>query len=235
MKKQLTRLLSSVAILILISPFALAQTPDGETPVNEGVCDELQGGTPGLYGLCVAFCEAQDHADIFVAITEEELDVLEDAAPSGRILANYNRKKQVGDPDMPCIKVEEPCPCWNEAELAEIDGIMWDGTASNSTDLNEPDGRRCLDRAGSIPNIFAFEVQRSVIPSPLTIAQAFKFTGSGVVGCQFSRLFNGPNGGTTMNTASSTDGTLNDDQYLACRDSLRNFQATSGFCSVIEQ
>jgi hypothetical protein len=41
---------------------ALAQTPDGQTPVNEGVCDELMesGITKGLFGLCVAFCEAQD-------------------------------------------------------------------------------------------------------------------------------------------------------------------------------
>ena len=29
---------------------SFAQTPDGETPANEGVCDVLQGGTPGLYG-----------------------------------------------------------------------------------------------------------------------------------------------------------------------------------------
>ena len=31
-----------------------AGTPDGFPPANEGVCDELIGGTPGLYGLCVA-------------------------------------------------------------------------------------------------------------------------------------------------------------------------------------
>ncbi len=37
---------------------AVAQTPDGETPANEGVCDELLIATPGLYGLCVAYCEA---------------------------------------------------------------------------------------------------------------------------------------------------------------------------------
>jgi len=44
------------------TPPAMDQTPDGETPANEGVCDALQadGTTKGLYGLCVAFCEAQD-------------------------------------------------------------------------------------------------------------------------------------------------------------------------------
>lgn len=48
-----------LSFILFYSP-AFAQTPDGETPANEGVCDELIGLTPGLYGLCVAFCEAQD-------------------------------------------------------------------------------------------------------------------------------------------------------------------------------
>ncbi len=34
------------------------QTPDEETPAEEGVCDFLQGSEG--YGLCVAFCEAKD-------------------------------------------------------------------------------------------------------------------------------------------------------------------------------
>jgi len=67
----------------------------------------VKGGTPGLYGLCVAYCEAQD------------LDIVGDKeAPSNKILANYRKKMQAGDPDMPCVKV--PCPCWTEAELAKI-------------------------------------------------------------------------------------------------------------------
>ena len=49
-----------VSVLVLVAATGYAQTPDGETPANEGVCDELIGLTPGLYGLCVAFCEAQD-------------------------------------------------------------------------------------------------------------------------------------------------------------------------------
>lgn len=85
-----------------------AATADGETPANEGACDVLKtSATPGLYGLCVAYCEAQD------------LDIIGDKeTPNNKILANYNKKKQVGDPDMPCLKV--PCPCWTDAELARI-------------------------------------------------------------------------------------------------------------------
>ncbi|BAU48052.1 hypothetical protein SVA_1490 [Sulfurifustis variabilis] len=93
--------------LITVSAPSMATTPDGETPANEGVCDVVKGGTPGLYGLCVAYCEAQD------------LDIVGDKeAPSNKILANYRKKMQAGDPDMPCVKV--PCPCWTEAELANI-------------------------------------------------------------------------------------------------------------------
>ena len=46
---------------IAISAPAMAETPDGTTPANETVCDGLKtNATPGLYGLCVAYCEAQD-------------------------------------------------------------------------------------------------------------------------------------------------------------------------------
>jgi hypothetical protein len=95
-----------VAGLIAAVP-VIAETPDGTTPANEGACDVLRtNATPGLYGLCVAYCEAQD------------LDTFEKEPANSKILANYNKKKQAGDPDMPCVKV--PCPCWTDAELASI-------------------------------------------------------------------------------------------------------------------
>jgi hypothetical protein len=83
----------------------------------------VDGITKGLYGLCVAYCEAQDFADEDEAITQEELLALEEDAPSTSILANYNKKRDRADnhqdPDMPCIKVEAPCPCWNEQQVAD--------------------------------------------------------------------------------------------------------------------
>ena len=113
-----------LAVSVMVSAPLLAQTPDGETPAEETICDPLKadGVTKGLYGLCVAFCEAQDHVALSDPITEEELKALFDAAPSGRILSNYNKKKLEGDPEMPCIKIEEPCPCWAGTQLASIDG-----------------------------------------------------------------------------------------------------------------
>jgi hypothetical protein len=95
-----------IAGLVAAAP-VIAETPDGTTPANEGACDVLKtNATPGLYGLCVAYCEAQD------------LDTFEKEPTNTKILANYNKKKNAGDPDMPCVKV--PCPCWTDAELASI-------------------------------------------------------------------------------------------------------------------
>lgn len=92
--------------LATISGSANATTPDGETPANEGVCNPLQGGTGGLYGLCVAYCEAQD------------LDSVDQSPPSLKILANYRKKMQPGDIDMPCVKVS--CPCWSDTEIDSL-------------------------------------------------------------------------------------------------------------------
>jgi len=94
--------------LMVVSGNSIASTPDGETPANEGVCDILIGATPGLYGLCNAYCEAQD------------LDSFEKMPPRRKILENYNKKKTVDDPIMPCI--QEGCPCWSDTELAFIGG-----------------------------------------------------------------------------------------------------------------
>ncbi len=89
MKHQFTTFVVCIALGLLMAAPAVAQTPDGATPANEGVCDDLKGFTPGLYGLSVAFCEAQDRAALSKPITEEDLELLEDSVPSGRILANY--------------------------------------------------------------------------------------------------------------------------------------------------
>ena len=63
-----------VSVAALISVPLMAQTPDGETPAEETVCDPLKadGITKGLYGLCVAFCEAQDYSALNNPINVEE-------------------------------------------------------------------------------------------------------------------------------------------------------------------
>lgn len=106
----------SLAGLLIITGISSvsAQTPDGQTPAEESVCDVVKGGTPGLYGLCVAYCEAQD----LDGYDFNDPNTAQKAAPNRKILENYRKKMQPGDPDMPCLQV--PCPCWDESDLLSV-------------------------------------------------------------------------------------------------------------------
>ena len=101
---------------ILLSGTLYAQTPDGVTPANEGICDELVGGTPGLYGLCIAFSAGQN--------CEPDFDLdnpFENCTPSGpKLVEIYNKKSEWWDPPMPGLG--NPCPCWLPPEL---DGLRF--------------------------------------------------------------------------------------------------------------
>jgi len=117
-----TLLVTLFISLPLLWPSVQAQTPDGETPANEGVCNSLIGFTPGLYGLCVAFCEAQDAEATFDPEAEDGVVTFAvGSRPSNpKLLEIYNKKKADGDPDMPCVRAQ--CPCWNVAELDRVGG-----------------------------------------------------------------------------------------------------------------
>jgi len=109
------RKIAIAAVVVLLCGYVYGQTPDGETPANEGVCDDLMFASPGLYGLCVAFCEAQDCVPDPAAA-----DPFANCRPSSpKLLEIYNRKKQPSDPSMPCY-YEEECPCWSPEELAGL-------------------------------------------------------------------------------------------------------------------
>ena len=96
---------------VLFCATAYAKTPDGETPAEESVCGDLKWATPGLYGLCVAFCEAQDCEPDFTLANP-----FENCKPASRkLLDNYRKKMQPGDPDMPCVS--PGCPCFTVEDL----------------------------------------------------------------------------------------------------------------------
>ena len=233
MQNNLILLSCGLLLAVALGQSANAQTQDGDTPANEGMCNDLKGDgiTKGLYGLCVAFCEAQDHASILEPISEAEYDELLRAAPSGKILESYNRKKSETDPDMPCIRIQEPCPCWTEAELAQIDGLMWDGTASNSYFANEPSGRRCATRDfGTFEDIFAAELNRPQDLIAFTIAQALDYYDDRPDFCRLSRINNAPDGKSEVTVLRD----LSQADVDACFASLRNFHANSGFCSQVD-
>ena len=104
----------AVSLLTLAIPFnsAMAKKPHGKQPVKQSVCDGLVGHTPGLYGLCVAYCDAQS-CDAEAAASGQ----CKRSAPNDSVLRNYNRKMQAGDPPMPCLAPPtSPCPCLTEEE-----------------------------------------------------------------------------------------------------------------------
>lgn len=117
---------------LFASSSTLAQTVDGVTPVDEAICDGLKGATPGLYGLCVAYCEAQDIAEPSIPLTEEEIQSLASKAPSRSILESYDARREDGDPPMPCVVAQGlgDCPCFNSELLNLYDA----GQIGDSTD-----------------------------------------------------------------------------------------------------
>lgn len=107
MLKSILQVLSCT--LLLISSTVIATTPDTKTPSQESVCDVLKSPdvTKGLYGLCVAYCEAHDaHLE---SLTGEAVQL---SNQNERILKNYRNKMKASDPDMPCVSKGPACPCW---------------------------------------------------------------------------------------------------------------------------
>jgi len=120
MSPNATALIACSALLVASAADAKG-TRDGQTPAVEGVCDPLIGLTPGLYGLCLAFCEAQDCEATFNETTGETVFEPICEASSPNILGNYNELRAPGDPLLPCLNiVAAECPCWTEDELDTI-------------------------------------------------------------------------------------------------------------------
>jgi hypothetical protein len=86
------------------APATRAETPDGETPAEESVCDSLAGDP--AWSLCNAYCEAMDcDSDDPRASDRACQHVLE------RFIAHDSGPIPCGLP---------PCPCYDEADLDEF-------------------------------------------------------------------------------------------------------------------
>ena len=89
-------------LMILLGLFAAPVSAEASE------CDILTDATPGLFGLCTAYCDAQN-CDQYAEGDEPR--------SCTRLLANYDRKKTGSDPDMPCNESAVSCPCWGMDEL----------------------------------------------------------------------------------------------------------------------
>ncbi len=114
-----------IALAAFAVPAAAQGTPDGITPANETVCDGLKGGTPGLYGLCVAMCEAQDCQAEYDTNSGRVVYDPSCSPASDQIFNNYVKTyRKRGSADEPAVPpcVQIACPCWTEQELDDIGG-----------------------------------------------------------------------------------------------------------------
>ena len=102
------------AFLLISGPYpATAQTPDGEPPAFEGVCDEESGAA---FGLCNAYCEAMDCDSEFAEASEKACQ---------RVAANYT--KLTGVEFLPCDDDGGFC---DENTTLVFDGIDYAGTGN---------------------------------------------------------------------------------------------------------
>jgi hypothetical protein len=200
--------IASIALAALAAPAVFAQTPDGETPSVETVCDPLRvsnGGTPGLYGLCVAYCEAQDCHDNPQCKAENPGDAWGAHSCSCEdVLANYNKKRQATDPEMPCILPAE-CPCFDADFLAtEVANITVcvdnSGSGRDQSITNGSDALGCR-----------------------AIAQAFtNFDGEGNPIARVCQAFNQDSDGSScMTTLATVQSGLTEAEVLACQNLIR--------------
>lgn len=100
---------AGIALVFTFSTSLQAKTPDGKTPSEETVCDDLSGA---LFGLCNAYCEAHDCGDPNQRSSDRSCS---------RIQANFVKKS--GGKTIPedCQVEQEQCPCFTVARINEND------------------------------------------------------------------------------------------------------------------
>lgn len=236
MKAQLLSTILTMATIVSVnSTTAFAKGPDGVTPANEGVCDVLleDGVTKGLYGMCVAYCEAQDLADPSEPITPAEFEALPEAkGPNGKILRNYLKKMKDTDPHMPCIKVEEPCPCFDDADLQSLDGYSASGLPASTFQCVEGDYSDAFNYNTyeytyiQEYNYYSYPYTNQFNNYAIVADLDYNYYSYDVKYCAFQE-YDGANG-TYNYTYLDESGGLTDEQFNACRQKLRDYAPISG-------
>lgn len=113
----------SAAILLALALCGTAWAGRAGTPDARGgghaltqevdVCGSLIGATPGLYGMCVAYCKAPELDD--AGLSADKLQAI--AERKEQVLTRYHETMQDGDPEMPCVK-QDACPCWTSTQTS---------------------------------------------------------------------------------------------------------------------
>jgi len=143
---------ATIGLLAIAQP-TFAQTPDGDTPANEGIC-ETWGLEGKVRGLCNAFCEAMDCDDSDPQATDQAcnrvLSKIYDALPTG---TDFPTCRDVDSDGVPngldnCPDDANPdqadsngdgvgdacdigCPCFTSEDARGIIGLMYDQDATH--------------------------------------------------------------------------------------------------------
>ncbi|HEY9421670.1 MAG TPA: hypothetical protein VIW92_09660, partial [Thermoanaerobaculia bacterium] len=142
--------------LLVSTGFSWAETPDGQTPSEETVCDSQRGAA---YGLCTAYCEAMDCDS-----------PAPQASPTAcsRVRGNYER---ITGLPLPC---EATCPC-NALPLFRdfVNGTAQAATCqedSSFTTLVTPEDDFVIVDSGTAPPTCSANFET---PIAITAAEAF--------------------------------------------------------------
>ena len=120
MKYLFINLFPCIAIGLVLSSPVSAQTPDGETPAQETIC-ETWGFQGKVQGLCNAYCEAMDCDDPNPQASDQAcsrvLGKIEDALPEGTMFPTCQDLDDDGVPNG-----LDNCPDDSNPDQADSDG-----------------------------------------------------------------------------------------------------------------
>ncbi|MFC1827781.1 hypothetical protein ACFLZQ_07635 [Thermodesulfobacteriota bacterium] len=105
-------------LLVVVLTLAMAMLTVNAFAAEETQCDFLKGEGKGLFGLCMAYCEAHDGPADITTMSEEDLAALN---PSSLVLFDlFEKKAGVDGPELPCVNYIGECPVWTQEELDRI-------------------------------------------------------------------------------------------------------------------
>jgi hypothetical protein len=238
-----SRLLRCCLVALLTLMYGLpawARTPDGQTPAEENWCNPLKdrGVTRGLYGLCVAYCEAHDSADeLATTQTRGGPAARGYSSRSERILANYNKMMKAGDPELPCLvasapapvppPVAQPCPCWTAGEAGAIDGVLSDGSPAVGWPAPTSNSLACSVRP---ENPYIQETDDAFSPNEVAYIQVVDMasTFSSLHQCKYRKIVPGQ---PVVDILLSIEwGTLTAEDHAACKADILARQRALNLC-----
>lgn len=223
-----------VALWLMFGLPVSAKTPEGETPAQSGLCDVLKqdGVTKGLYGVCVALCEAQGYAG--GPPTKES---------HRRLLDNYDKLRKPGDRDLPCAPpslksepdpappppppVVQVCPCWTPAEADAVDGVLSDGSTAVGWAPKTTSGSACSTKPD---NPYIQEASATIAPSEVSYLQAVNVSTQfwQLHQCKYRKMV--PNQPLADVFLSVEFGTLTMEQLAACEADIAARQLAMDIC-----